>query len=102
MSIAHRITGAALYFGALAAAAWLAAMASGGDAAALARDAARSLPGQAVLFLATWALFHHMLGGMRHLLWDTGRGYSLPAIEWLARGTLAGGLLLNLLFWAAL
>ena len=26
---------------------------------------------QAVFFLATWALFHHMLGGIRHFVWDS-------------------------------
>jgi succinate dehydrogenase / fumarate reductase cytochrome b subunit len=28
-----------------------------------------------VLFGYTWALMHHMLGGLRHFMWDMGRGY---------------------------
>jgi succinate dehydrogenase / fumarate reductase cytochrome b subunit len=40
-----------------------------------------------------------MLGGLRHLLWDTGRGFDLKTVEWLARANLAGSVLLTLLLW---
>ena len=30
--------------------------------------------GRLVLFGYTWALIHHMMGGIRHLVWDTGVG----------------------------
>jgi len=33
-----------------------------------------SFIGRVVLLGYTWALVHHMLGGIRHLVWDTGRG----------------------------
>ena len=46
--------------------------------------------GKLVLFGFTWALIHHFLGGLRHLLWDTGRGFDLKTIEWLARANLVG------------
>ena len=39
-----------------------------------ARSSARSF-GRLILFGYTWALIHHMLGGIRHLIWDTGRGF---------------------------
>ena len=41
----------------------------------------------------------HALGGLRHLLWDTGRGYDLKVVEWLARANLAGSIVLTLLLW---
>ena len=40
-----------------------------------------------ILFGYTWALIHHMLGGIRHLIWDTGRGFGPHEREWLAHAT---------------
>ena len=75
MSIVHRITGAALYVGTLLLAWWLLAAASGPNAYATFQTVASSLIGRLVLFGYTWALIHHMLGGIRHLIWDTGHGF---------------------------
>ena len=75
MSIVHRITGAALYFGTLLVAAWLVAAATSEqwfDAGAWVYG---SWIGLLVLFGYTWALVHHLIGGIRHLVWDTGRGF---------------------------
>ena len=74
MSIVHRITGGALYFGTLLLAAWLISAAMGERPFAAVNALFGHPLGKLVLFGYTWALFHHMLGGMRHLLWDTGRG----------------------------
>src|ERR1700688_5304841 len=72
MSIVHRITGAALYVGTLLLAWWLLAAASGPNAYATFQAAASSVIGRGVLLGYTWALVHHMLGGIRHLIWDSG------------------------------
>ncbi len=40
-----------------------------------------SWPGQIVLFGYTWALVHHMLGGIRHFIWDTGHGFDLKTVD---------------------
>ena len=40
-----------------------------------------SILGRLVLFGYTWALLHHMLGGMKHLVWDTGYGFGPEARE---------------------
>ena len=100
MSIMHRITGAALYAGTLILAWWLLAAAS--DAASFMTVASflNSWFGRLVLFGFTWALFHHMLGGLRHFVWDMGRGLDHPEREYLALATLIGGLALTLLVWA--
>ena len=99
MSILHRITGAALYAGTLILAWWLLAAAS--DAASFKTIAGLldSWFGRLVLFGFTWALFHHMLGGLRHFVWDMGRGLDHPEREYLAAATLIGGLALTLLVW---
>jgi succinate dehydrogenase / fumarate reductase cytochrome b subunit len=42
-----------------------------------------------------------MLGGIRHLIWDTGRGYGANERAMLARLTLIGSLVLTVLVWVA-
>jgi succinate dehydrogenase / fumarate reductase cytochrome b subunit len=99
MSIVHRITGAALYFGMLLIAWWLAAAASGPEAFEAASDIFGSWFGRLVLFGFTWALIHHMLGGIRHLIWDTGEAMSPAASTMLAWATIVGSVLLTLIVW---
>ena len=57
--------------------------------------------GLLILFGFTWALFHHLLGGIRHFLWDAGYGMDHPVREYLAQATLAGGLILTVLVWVS-
>ncbi len=99
MSIMHRITGVALYLGVVLLVWWLLAAATSDEYFAAAQRCFGSWFGRLMLFGFTWALLHHMLGGLKHLLWDTGRGYGLGTIEWLARGTLVGSILLTILLW---
>ena len=75
MSIFHRATGVALYAGTVLVAVWLLAMASGPAAYGYVGWLLGSPIGLLVLFGYTWALMHHMLGGVRHLTWDTGYGF---------------------------
>ena len=100
MSIIHRLTGVTLYLGTLLAAGWLVATAAGADAYALYQSVAGSLFGRIVLIGFTWALLHHMLGGIRHLIWDAGYGFELPRVEWLARATLTCSVLGTVLIWS--
>jgi succinate dehydrogenase / fumarate reductase cytochrome b subunit len=99
MSIVHRITGAALYFGTLILAAWLIAAASGQASFATMQAVLGSFLGRLVLFGYTWALLHHMLGGIRHLVWDTGRGFGAVERELFAKLTLGGSIILTILLW---
>ena len=79
MSIAHRVTGVALYFGTVLLVWWLVAAASGPAAFDFANAVLGSWLGLIVLFGYTWALIHHMLGGVRHFIWDFGIGLDKPA-----------------------
>lgn len=99
MSIVHRITGAALYFGMLLLAWWLVALASGPEAFGTVDRLLGSWFGMLILFGFTWALVHHMLGGLRHLVWDTGAGFTRAARNGLAWATIIGSVLLTLLIW---
>lgn len=99
MSIVHRITGAALYFGTLLLAWWLLAAATGPNAYGGIGSFINSFLGRLILFGYTWALMHHMLGGIRHLIWDTGRGFGPVEREWLAVATLVGSITLTIVIW---
>jgi succinate dehydrogenase / fumarate reductase cytochrome b subunit len=99
MSIVHRMTGAALYVGSLLLAWWLLAAASGPNAYATFQSVASSFIGRIVLFGYTWALIHHMLGGLRHLIWDTGHGFGAAEREWLVRANVAGSIVLTIILW---
>jgi succinate dehydrogenase / fumarate reductase cytochrome b subunit len=99
MSIVHRITGAGLYFGTILLAWWLIAAASGPQAFASAQWFFSSFLGRLILFGFTWALFHHMLGGIRHFLWDFGKGFGREERFLLAKATLGGSIALTILTW---
>jgi succinate dehydrogenase / fumarate reductase cytochrome b subunit len=100
MSILHRITGASLYFGSLLLAAWLISAAIGERAFALVNGFFGHPIGILVLFGYSWALLHHMLGGLRHLLWDTGRGFELWQVNLLSWLTIIGSVTLTRVLWA--
>ncbi len=99
MSIIHRITGTGLYFGFALFAWWLIAAATGHQAYEVFYSYAGSIVGRLVLFAATWGLFHHMFGGIRHLIWDTGAGLAVPAAKNIARVCIILPLLLTIGVW---
>jgi len=100
MSIVHRITGVGLVLGFALLTWWLVAAAWSEGALELVNTTMGSLPGQVILFGFTWALFHHMLGGIRHFIWDFGRGFSEKSRFGLAWFTIIGGVVLTGLVWA--
>jgi succinate dehydrogenase / fumarate reductase cytochrome b subunit len=99
MSILHRITGVALYLGTLLLAAWLIAAATGEGPFGRINSFFAHPVGRIVLFGYTWVLLHHMLGGLRHLVWDTGRGFSIAQVNALSWLTIIGSVLLTLALW---
>ncbi|MGL4488328.1 MAG: succinate dehydrogenase, cytochrome b556 subunit [Rhizobiaceae bacterium] len=101
MSIAHRLTGVALYFGTLIMAWWLFAAATSESYFDFVQAFLGSWFGRLVLFGFTWALVHHMLGGIRHLIWDTGRLFDKDTSTKLAYATIIGSVLLTVLIWVA-
>jgi succinate dehydrogenase / fumarate reductase, cytochrome b subunit len=99
MSIVHRITGAALYFGTLLLAAWLVGAAMGERQFAMVNNLFGHPIGKLILFGYTWAIFQHMLGGLRHFLWDTGRGFQIWQVNLLSWLTIIGSISLTLATW---
>jgi succinate dehydrogenase / fumarate reductase, cytochrome b subunit len=99
MSITHRITGAALFFGTILFVWWLSAAAYSDSYFNWVQELWGSILGRLVLFGFTWALIHHALGGLRHFMWDVGKGFELATVEILARANLIGSIALTIFLW---
>lgn len=99
MSIIHRMTGIVLYLGTIILVWWLVAAATGPDYYAFVSGLLDTLLGRVVLIGYTWALLHHMFGGIRHFIWDTGAGFSLGMVDFLCWISLIGSLGLTAAIW---
>ncbi|MBT1158901.1 succinate dehydrogenase, cytochrome b556 subunit [Aminobacter anthyllidis] len=100
-SILHRITGCALYFGTLLVAWWLIAAATSQHYFEFVSWVFGSWIGQLVLLGYTWALMLHMLGGLRHLVWDTGAALEKQTASKFAWATLIASVVLTAAIWIA-
>jgi succinate dehydrogenase / fumarate reductase cytochrome b subunit len=74
-SIFHRASGVGLYIGAIGLTAWLITVAIGPEAYAQLAGLLGTLPGQLVLYAFSVAAFYHLANGVRHLVWDAGKGF---------------------------
>ncbi|MGR3814115.1 MAG: succinate dehydrogenase, cytochrome b556 subunit [Cognatishimia activa] len=88
-SIMVRITGIIALGAALIVVAWLLAAATSESAFDVMEDLLDSWIGALVLLGATWSLFYHMLGRLRHVLWDFGYCLEVSVSEKLAIGMFA-------------
>jgi len=102
LSISHRLTGAALGAGLLLLVYWLAALAAGDRAYAAALEVFGAWPVKIVLFLGVFAFFYHLCNGIRHLWWDTGRGFEIEQVNRSGWVVLAVAAALTLLAWILL
>ena len=83
-SITHRGTGIAMYAGTALLAIWLFATASSPALFAVLSNILASPIGLIVLAGYSWALFFHMINGLRHLFWDAGKGFELETARMTA------------------
>jgi len=89
LSIVQRITGVGMFFGTALICWWLVAAAIGDPALAIVYFIAGTWLGQLVLFFFVWALFQHMLQGIRHFVWDMAAGFGAEhrfLISWIIVG----------------
>jgi succinate dehydrogenase / fumarate reductase cytochrome b subunit len=99
LSIANRISGVVLSAYAVGLVIWLIAAASGPEAYATIHGVIRSWVGQILLLACTFAFFLHLCGGIRHLTWDAGYGFSLRAIYTSGWTVVAATVVLTALTW---
>ena len=96
-SIFVRITGNGLMVGAIAVVWWLMAAASGGAYYNVIDGLITSVLGDIVMALSVLALWYHALGGVRHLIWDTGRGLDVAMSDKLGWAMIIGSVVLTVL-----
>jgi succinate dehydrogenase / fumarate reductase cytochrome b subunit len=98
-SIIHRITGGAMYFGTLLVAWWLIAIASGEGYYNFVSAIYGSIIGQLILFGFTWAMVQHLLGGLRHFMWDLGYGFEKHFTTKVAKASFIAAPVISVLIW---
>ncbi len=101
LSIMNRVTGIAVSVGTLLLVWWLVAAASGPGAYGAVQGFVGSWVGLFLMFGWTASLIYHLLGGLRHLAWDAGYGYGLPATHASGWAAVVGALVCTVLVWGA-
>ena len=99
-SIIHRGTGMAMYFGTLLIVLWVGAAALGDGPLSVVNAVYGFWLVQVVFFLATWALFQHLFGGIKHFIWDSGNFLDPVGREWVVRLNWVLALVCTLGAWA--
>ena len=101
-SILNRMTGGALSVGSVLIGLWLLALAFGPEAYATFTGWMGSPLGLLVWFGLTLALFLHLTGGIRHLIWDAIIGLSPKSADALSWASIILGVVGAVVFWACL
>lgn len=99
LSILHRITGVALSLGFVVYVVWLFDAASGPEAYAVFLSAMDSTVGKLLLIGWSFAFFYHLSNGVRHLIWDTGRGLEKEQANLSSWLVLIMAIALTAVFW---
>lgn len=99
LSITHRITGIGLTLGTLLLTWWVAAAAYGEESYNVFSGFIGSPFGLFILFGFSVALFFHLCNGLRHLLWDIGKNFSIAATRTSNAFVLAGTVILTAIAW---
>ncbi|WP_299353976.1 succinate dehydrogenase, cytochrome b556 subunit [uncultured Shimia sp.] len=96
-SIFARVTGVALLGAAALVVWWFLAASAGPKYFDLVNGIMTSWFGDLVMFAALWAVCYHFLSGLRHLYWDTGRGFELETAQKLGWAVVIGSVVLAVL-----
>ncbi|MCW5724616.1 MAG: succinate dehydrogenase, cytochrome b556 subunit [Maricaulaceae bacterium] len=100
-SILHRLTGIALYLGAVALSVWIILLAAGEEAKiAFLFEGFWNCALMAAMIGLTYAASYHWLNGLRHLLWDAGIGFSPKGSNLRSWLIISGALAPTALIWA--
>ena len=100
LSITHRLTGIGLSFGAVLLVVWLSCLAAGPDCYAMIAPHLTAWYGQLVVLAFSWSLLYHFCNGIRHLMWDLGKGLDMPTAEKTGWAVIVLSLVLTAAVWA--
>ena len=98
-SILHRATGVAMALGFLVLVGWLFDAASGPEVYDKFLGVMNTTIGCALLVGWSFAFFYHLANGIRHLVWDTGRGLEKEQATASAWFVIAASIVLTAIFW---
>lgn len=93
----HRISGFGMTLSAALIVWWFIAAATSPEYFAVVDGLLTSWIGTLVMLVSLWALCHHLLNGIRHLIWDTGRLIDVETIDKTAWIVLLGAPALTIL-----
>ncbi|HKL06159.1 MAG TPA: succinate dehydrogenase, cytochrome b556 subunit [Roseovarius sp.] len=96
-SILTRLTGNALIVATLLIVWWLLAAATGPDYFATANAVVTSWFGDLVFTLSLWAIWYHYFAGLRHLIYDAGKGLEIETAEKLGIACIAGSVIMTII-----
>ncbi len=99
VSILHRMTGVAMSVGFIVLTGWLIGAAIGVETYAAMVSYLDTLVGWLLLVGWSIAFFFHLSNGVRHLVWDTGRGFEKSQANASAWFVLILSVFLTALFW---
>lgn len=100
-SITHRITGTINYGGLVLVGVWLATLAFAPDLYGAVAGFVRSPFGFILVAGFVWSLSFHLMNGLRHLYWDTGRGLAPATAKKTSIAIYIGSVLLAaIILWA--
>jgi succinate dehydrogenase / fumarate reductase cytochrome b subunit len=102
LSILHRATGVAMSIGLIVFATWLMQAAAGPEAYLGFTSTMSSLVGRLLLVGWSFAFFFHVGNGVRHLFWDSGRGFEKQQANRSAWFVIAFAVVATAIFWGAL
>ncbi len=98
-SILHRATGVAMSVGFVVLAVLLFSAASGADSYSIFVSYLNSPVGKLLLIGWSFAFFFHLANGIRHFIWDSGRGFEKRTASASAWFVLLLGVALTAVFW---
>jgi succinate dehydrogenase / fumarate reductase cytochrome b subunit len=102
LSILHRATGAGMAVGLVVLAIWLHSAASGAGDYDQFVALMSTLVGRILLIGWSFAFFYHLANGIRHLVWDSGRGFAKHQANASAWFVLVFSVASTVVFWMVL
>ncbi len=102
MSILHRITGVALIVGTVPLVLWLWGLAYDAEMLSCIKNFLGAWYGVVLMIGWTVAFYYHLANGLRHMYWDTGRGFSMSSVNFTGMLTIVFVLVATGVTWMVL
>ncbi len=101
LSILHRLTGIGLMFTSLVLVIWIITIPLGPEYFDFVMYLFSTFLGKTFLIFSLWGITYHSMTGIRHLIWDTGRGIDLKWVNLSSWFIVVGSFLLTsvIIFW---